>query len=299
MEYTGRPPEKTHPPSGWRPPRLALRRMVDSSFMHPAVPHLIDLQAIDLRIALLRAELEGFPKMIRDADTRLTEARAALASAKEAHTSNLKERKTLELDAQQWLERARKYREQSGSVKTNEAYRALQHETANAEAEAAKVEDRQLEKMMTAEEVDLRVKNGEKNLQNAEKAVEADKKKIKAQADEKKRELEAALAEREKHFAPVPEDLRDLYTRIAKRHNGHAMAEARDGQCRGCGLRVLPHILQELHRDASEEIYRCENCGLILYSLEPQTAPKKDPPGEPGGQDSGDLTLESGAAPTR
>ena len=70
-------------------------------------------------------------------------------------------------------------------------------------------------------------------------------------------------------IAPVPEDLRELYARIAKRHNGTAMAEARDGQCRGCGMRVLPHILQELRTETNEEVYRCESCGLILYTLEP------------------------------
>jgi len=77
------------------------------------------------------------------------------------------------------------------------------------------------------------------------------------------------LSERERIIAPVPEDLRDLYARIAKRHNGTAMAEARDGQCRGCGMRVLPHILQELRTETNEELYRCESCGLILYTLEP------------------------------
>jgi predicted nucleic acid-binding Zn-ribbon protein len=77
------------------------------------------------------------------------------------------------------------------------------------------------------------------------------------------------LARRARVIAPVPEDMRDLYDRIAKRHHGTALAEARDGQCRGCGLRVLPHILQLLKSEADEEIYRCESCGLILYSLEP------------------------------
>ena len=47
------------------------------------------------------------------------------------------------------------------------------------------------------------------------------------------------------------------------------MAQVREDQCRGCGLRVLPHIVQELRSEASEELYRCESCGLILYSLEP------------------------------
>jgi predicted nucleic acid-binding Zn-ribbon protein len=64
--------------------------------------------------------------------------------------------------------------------------------------------------------------------------------------------------------------LRILYDRIAKRHNGTALALARDGQCRGCGMRVLPHIVQLLVQDANDdEVYRCESCGLILYSLEP------------------------------
>ena len=74
-------------------------------------------------------------------------------------------------------------------------------------------------------------------------------------------------------MAPVPEDLRELYARIAKRHHGTGLAEARDGQCRGCGMRVLPHTLQELRRDPNEEIYRCESCGLILYTLEPIPLP--------------------------
>ena len=77
------------------------------------------------------------------------------------------------------------------------------------------------------------------------------------------------MVEREKYSAPVPEELRELYTRIAKRHNGTALAEAKTGQCRGCGMRILPHIYEDLRHERNEEIYRCEACGLILYSLEP------------------------------
>jgi len=66
--------------------------------------------------------------------------------------------------------------------------------------------------------------------------------------------------------------LRDLYAHIATRHNGTALAEARNEQCRGCGMRILPHIMQQLRQEANEEVYRCETCGLILYTLEPITA---------------------------
>jgi predicted nucleic acid-binding Zn-ribbon protein len=237
--------------------------------MHPAIPHLIELQRVDHQIAVLRAELEGFPKRIREAETKLGGARADVASAKEAHGQIIAERKKFEFDGQQWKDRARKYRDQSGAVKTNEAYKALQHEIANAEAEVAKADDRQLEVMMAAEEVERCLKIAESRLKEAERAVAAERKEIQAQGTEKKKQLEAATAEREKIIAPVPEDLRELYARVAKRHNGTAMAEARDGQCRGCGMRVLPHILQELRTEANEEVFRCESCGLILYTLEP------------------------------
>lgn len=237
--------------------------------MHPAIPHLIELQRVDHQIAALRGELESFPKRIREADAKLSGARAELAAVKETHTQGVAERKKLEFDVQQWKDRARKYRDQSGAVKTNESFKALQHEIANAEAEVAKAEDRQLEVMMAGEELDRRVKMAESRLKEAEQAVAAERKEIQAQGAEKKKQLEAVLAERERIIAPVPEDLRELYARIAKRHNGTAMAEARDGQCRGCGMRVLPHILQELRTETNEEVFRCESCGFILYTLEP------------------------------
>ncbi len=214
--------------------------------MHPAIPHLIELQRVDHQIAVLRAELEAFPKRIREAETKLGGARADVASAKEAHAQVVAERKKFEFDAQQWKDRARKYRDQSGAVKTNEAFKALQHEIANAEAEVAKADDRQLEVMMAAEEVERRVKIAESRLKEAEQTVSAERKEIQALGAEKKKQLDAATAEREKIIAPVPEDLRELYTRIAKRHSG-----------------------TELRSETNEEVFRCESCGLILYTLEP------------------------------
>jgi predicted nucleic acid-binding Zn-ribbon protein len=241
--------------------------------MHSAIPHLIELQRVDHLIGAVRAAIETFPKRVKEADAKLSGARAAVAAAKEGLVNSQKERKKFELDVQQWKDRAKKYRDQSGAVKTNEAYKALQHEIANAEAEVAKAEDAQLEVMMVGEEAERRVRHAEANLKEDETAVTREKKEIEASQAEKKKLLESLIAERERALAPIPEDLRELYARIAKRHNGSGLAEARDGQCRGCGMRVLPHTLQELRRDPNEEIYRCESCGLILYTLEPVPVP--------------------------
>jgi predicted nucleic acid-binding Zn-ribbon protein len=256
--------------------------------MHSAIPHLIELQRVDHVIAALRTELETFPKRVREADTKLSGAKASVVAAKEGLLNSQKERKKFELDVQQWKDRAKKYRDQSGAVKTNEAYKALQHEIANAEAEVAKGEDAQLEVMMAGEEAERRVRHAEANLKEDEQAVAKEKKEIEALQTEKKKLVEDLLAERERALAPIPQDVRDLYDRIAKRHHGSGVAEARDGQCRGCGMRVLPHTLQELRREPNEEIYRCESCGLILYTLEP--IPLPDPSSGSGHSDSSAAT---------
>jgi uncharacterized protein len=245
--------------------------------MHPAIPQLLELQRLDQAIASSRAELDALPKQLREADAKLNGARAAVTAAKEAHTHALTHRKKLELDVEQWKGRAKKYREQSSSVKTNEAYKALQQEIANAEAEASKAEDLVLEQMMAVEEVERRVKHVEADLREAEQDIAGEKKQMQVQYGEKKKKMEAATAERAEIAKKVPQELLDLYTKIDKRHPGSAMAEARGEQCRACGMRVLPHVLQLLKTETDEEVFRCEMCGRILYTLEPipHAAPKE------------------------
>lgn len=245
--------------------------------MHHAIPQLLELQRLDQAIALLRADLDRLPKQLREADAKLNGARLAVTAAKELQTQTLTKRKKLELDVEQWKGRAKKYREQSSSVKTNEAYKALLHEIATAEAEAGKAEDLVLDQMMALEELDRRLKHAEADLKEAEQAITAEKKQMQVQYGQKNKKLEAASAEQEGIAKKVPEDLLGLYARVAKRHPGSALAEARGEQCRACGMRVLPHVMQMLKTETDEEVFRCETCGRILYSLEPipHAAPKE------------------------
>jgi uncharacterized protein len=122
---------------------------------------------------------------------------------------------------------------------------------------------------MTIEESERRVKRLEAELKESEQAIAAEKKQIEEQFAGKKKAWEAATAERRGVAKKIPEDLLELYERIAKKHPGTAMAQVRDGQCKACGLRALPHTIQQLESDTDEELFRCESCGRILYSLEP------------------------------
>jgi predicted nucleic acid-binding Zn-ribbon protein len=233
--------------------------------MHPHLKSLIELQAVDFRLIGIRERLARFPKQLAEVEGRVTAARHQVAAAKESLLTGQKERKTYEMDVEQWKERAKKYRSQSGEVKTNEAYKALLHEIENAENEIAKAEDRLLERMVSGEEYDRQVKAAEVAVKEVEATTNKERQAIQAEYNATQKELTAAEAARAAAIAAVPEDLVDHYERIAKRHGGIALAEIRGEGCGQCGVHIRPHVIQLLQRDNNEEFFHCETCTRILY----------------------------------
>ena len=233
--------------------------------MHPHLKYLIELQAVDLRLIEIRDRIGRFPKKLAEVEGRVTAARQQNTTAKESLTTSLKERKTYEMDVEQWKERARKYRNQSSEVKTNEAYKALQHEIQNAEDEAAKAEDRLLERMMAGEEYERQLKAAEAAVKQVEAAANIERHTIQAEYNAAQKELAAAEAVRAGAVAAVPEDLVDHYERIAKRHGGIALAEIKGEGCGQCGVHIRPHVIQQLQRPENEEFFHCETCTRIMY----------------------------------
>jgi predicted nucleic acid-binding Zn-ribbon protein len=264
--------------------------------MHPHLKALIELQAVDLRLIGIRERLARFPKRLAVVEAGVTAARQKVAAAKEAHTTGLKERKTYEMDVEQWKERAKKYRNQSAEVKTNEAYKALLHEIQNAENEVAKAEDRLLERMVSGEEYDRQVKAAEAAVKQIEAAASKERQAIQAEYNATQKELSAAEAVRAAAMATVPEELVDHYERIAKRHGGIALAEVHGEGCGQCGVHIRPHVIQQLQRDGNDEFFHCETCTRILYYADhsaapgpPATSPPAvasagDPPGTPASE---------------
>src|SRR3979411_2877376 len=103
--------------------------------MHPTLKYLIHLQAVDIRLIEIRERLSRFPKHLAEVEAGVTSARMQITAAKEALTGSLKDRKTYEMDVEQWKERAKKYRNQSGEDKTKKAYKGLQNKIQHTEEE--------------------------------------------------------------------------------------------------------------------------------------------------------------------
>jgi len=230
---------------------------------------LFELQSVDVRLSAVRARLAAYPKKLADTDARIAAAKGELEVSKAAQLATLKERKKYELDVEQWKERVRKYKDQTAQIKTNEAYKALQHVVQMAKAEIAKAEDRLLEQMVSAEEYDRRIKTSEKTLKEVEEVARAERSQIEGEKAVAEKELAELSAERTRVSAEIPENTLDHYDRIIKKHNGIALAEVREEKCAACGMRVRPHVFQEMRRAGTKEMFHCETCTRILYYVEP------------------------------
>jgi predicted nucleic acid-binding Zn-ribbon protein len=229
---------------------------------------LLELQSVDVRLNEVRVRLAAFPKKLADAHARAASAKAEVDQSKAVQLASFKDRKKYELDVEHWKEKVRKYRGQTSQVKTNEAYKALQHEVEMAEAEIANAEDRLLEQMVSGEEYERRIKSSETTLKEVEDVVRVQRAKIEADKAVAENSLAELTAERAAIVAEIPENLLDHYDRIARKHNGVALAEVRDEKCSACGMIVRPHVFQEMRRLNTEEMFHCETCTRIIYYVE-------------------------------
>ena len=240
--------------------------------MQKVLQDLLALQNIDIRLNEVRSRLATFPKKLAEINARVAASKTDVEQSKAAQLASFKDRKKYELDVEQWKERARKYRDQTSQIRTNEAYKALQHEIQTAESEIAKAEDRLLEQMVAGEQYDRRIKDSEKLLKEIEDVARRQRSQIESEATATEKDLGALSAERERAVTEIAENLLDHYDRIVRKHNGIALAEVRDEKCSACGMRIRPHVFQEMRRPASEEMFHCETCTRILYYIEPDAA---------------------------
>src|SRR5579859_4231670 len=143
--------------------------------MHPDTRLVSQLQAIDLRMTELEKEVAALRRHIAAIEKTLESHQRRLEADRAALSANQKDRKKLEGDIQMHEQKISKLRDQMLGAKTNEQYRAFQHEIEYAEKEIRKIEDRILELMGESESLEGNVKTAEVALKEEKQLVESEK----------------------------------------------------------------------------------------------------------------------------
>lgn len=237
--------------------------------MLPDISLAIRLQILDDRTGVLTKEIATLPVHIAEIEKKLDAHKRRLEADKAALTANQREKKKLEDDIKVHEQKITKLRDQMMTAKTNEVYKAFQHEIEFCQKEISRTEDRILDLMGEAETLDVNVKTAQAELDVEKKEVDGEKKRAEERTAVDRREIATLMTERATIVAQLSPKVASEYERIRKGRAGVALSEAIGGRCSKCNVAIRPQFLQELK--LANEIMYCESCKRILYHNPPQS----------------------------
>jgi predicted nucleic acid-binding Zn-ribbon protein len=242
--------------------------------MDADLEHLIHLQDLDLAAERNRRRIADIPSEQQSLDERLIAATEAVDQAKQRLAANQAARREIDRELAAVQGRLSKFKNQLMEVKTNKEYQAMQKEMAVAEEEISAHETRMLERMEEADVIarDLKAADAARKAEQA--AVAAERAKLDQERATAERDLETILDERAGLRSRISREALALFERIVQGRRGIALAEARDGLCTVCHVRLRPQVFNDVRRNDS--LIQCESCGRILYFV-PAASPGAAP----------------------
>ncbi len=242
--------------------------------MNADLQKLVRLHHAETDLKHIESDLAEVPRLRTEIEERLERDRDRLDAAKAALAGSQKFRKEHENAVADLKGKLSKFKGQLMEVKTNKEYTAVLHEIEGVERDIRARDDLTFAEMEKEEVLAQEVKREEV----AFKAVAADAARDKAGLDARAEALAAEAsrkqAERDAVAASIPEDTLDLYGRVA-RQRGSGAAEARDGVCQACHVRMRLQIWVEVKKN--EQILQCESCSRILYYEPPPPTVSVEP----------------------
>lgn len=227
---------------------------------------LVTLQEHDKVIDALLAVIADVPKQVSALQAESNAEKAALAQVKDRHTKLLLKRKEKELDLGKKEEEIKKHSIELNSVKTNEAFRAMQSQIDRCKAEASGIETEILEIMEQGDALAREEKAKAAALKDAEVRIGEKIKVLEGQRAQSEAKLAAEKGRRDAFASGIPSELLTHYDNVRRRRGGVAMARLEGETCTVCRMNQPPQAKVNLSK--GRQVVACESCQRILYPSE-------------------------------
>lgn len=217
-----------------------------------------------MELSRLNAQLEAMPKTIARIDAQLATARKRVEDSRAAIKAGESAKRQHEQEIRSLNEKIDKFRGQSSSVKNNEQYKALLSEIAHAEGAIGNCEEKILEIMLNADQLQSQLTAAEAALKTETAEVERQKAEAQKAGEADRAAADSARTRGQELRSSVDENLLATYDRILK-SRGHAMAEVMEHRCNACQVMLRPQVFSNIR--AGQNVVQCDSCGRILYYL--------------------------------
>jgi len=220
-------------------------------------------QQLDSEIYHSGLLLEDIPAQRANLKSELELEKARLGELDKAQKDIQLKLKTKELELSQKEGQIKKLDGQLSQVKTNKEYGALQQEIASLKADNSLLEEdiiHILDEVEAAKEETQKEKEKfaliSKSFQTKDDALVAQEKTLRERIIEMEEQRKEVVAQ-------LPQELGDLYKRIASKKQGLALALVNGEACAACQMQLRPQLINEIR--LGDHIVVCENCSRILY----------------------------------
>lgn len=227
------------------------------------IEKLLVLQERDRTIRQLAQESVDIPARKQLIETRLKNHREAVAKAQDELKKNSAGIKQVELEVDARRQKILKLRDQQGSIKTNQEYKAIEHEVASLQKQISEIEDREMELMESTEALKAKLAEAEQVLKREQSFVDGDMKNLDTRLAVIEGEIVQAKAAREKVVPDIDPEWLARYQRILNHTGNLAIVPVEGVSCGGCHMRLPPQQIQDAKR--AERMVPCSFCGRLLF----------------------------------
>jgi predicted nucleic acid-binding Zn-ribbon protein len=229
------------------------------------IARLYELQKIDAnmekvrrRVAQIRREL-GEPEAVRA-------ARAAVASTSDTGERLRAQQLDAELNGQQLADRIKESerRLMSGEVRNAKELESLQASIESMKRQRTQVEDLALSALQQREESERQLAGEQATLAQVEASWQTAQGTLQ-QEETKYRKMYAQLKQQRQGVTDrLGADALALYTQLAERKAGVAVAAVQNGACRACNVSLPTGVVSSARIIEGNPVY-CPSCGRILF----------------------------------
>lgn len=233
--------------------------------MHADLVKLLDLQAKDDVLAEADARLAGASREAGTLDQAVQRARESLEAAQRAVAEGQRRRDELETKIESYRTLQDRRSQRLEQVRNPKEASTLMAELDLARSALSKEEDDWVRSADAVTQLELKVREEERNLETLEAAQTPERARIAQTRAGLEAEREAASREREATAARIDKPLRSRYDRLRRTRTSAVVVPLVGGACGGCHTSVPLNRRGQIRAGLVDG---CEACGAILYPSE-------------------------------
>lgn len=228
------------------------------------------LQEIEIELGRVRRQEERKAQNIRDAERQARKVEDELAKLQAEGECARRELEQLEREVKTREASILRHREELLRARTNKDYAAVLTAINTEKADSAKIERAALEKLGEVERVQQQIDAHLQRQQAILERLAAGRQAMKEYREQTADQRSQLEHQRDLATTALPSSAVAMFTRVATRHDGEALAEItrlhpkrEEYACSGCNMQVP---LDSVNAARSlDEIRLCPNCGRILH----------------------------------